>query len=155
MKGSTMDNGIASVQPDKLHDEWRRLANAQAGELKKLGVRGTIANGVAKFEAAKTGQSPPVWFVFSGTPCPVWLQVTFANSAGPRWILSSCSYLPPLCILYCLCMYVGAMHACACRLPCMLAHEAILITSSNARSFTMGGPDKWQPAAIAFIDACV
>ena len=50
----------------------RRLANAQAGELKKLGVRGTIANGVARFEAAKAGQPPPVWFVFSGARlcCP-------------------------------------------------------------------------------------
>ncbi len=43
-----------------------RLANAQAGELKKLGVRGTLVNGAAKFEAAKSGQAPPVWFVFSG-----------------------------------------------------------------------------------------
>ena len=35
-------------------------------------MRGAIANGVARFEAAKAGQPPPVWFVFSGAPlcCP-------------------------------------------------------------------------------------
>lgn len=71
-RNDSVKNGITSIQPSKLHDEWHRLANAQAGELKKLGVRGTIANGVAKLEAAKTGQSPPVWFVFSGTPCPLY-----------------------------------------------------------------------------------
>jgi len=43
-----------------------RLANAHAAEIKKLGVRGTLANGVAKVESVKAAASPPVWFVFSG-----------------------------------------------------------------------------------------
>lgn len=106
-----MNNGIASVQPHKLQDEWRRLANAQVGELKKLGVRGTIANGVAKFEAAKTGQSPPVWFVFSGTPCPLWLQVTLANSAGTRWTLF---FISAPCVHTVLSLHVCRSHACMC-----------------------------------------
>ena len=48
-----------------------RLANAQAAEVKKLGVRGTLANGVAKVESVKAAQPPPVWFVFSGAAHPV------------------------------------------------------------------------------------
>ena len=43
-----------------------RLANAHAAEIKKLGVRGTLANGVAKVESVKAAHPPPVWFVFSG-----------------------------------------------------------------------------------------
>ena len=63
---------------------WRRRrSNAQAGEINKLGVRGTFANGVAKVEAVKAGQPPPVWFVFSGAP--------WANAA------SLCCLLRDLC----------------------------------------------------------
>ena len=43
-----------------------RLASAHAAEVKKLGVRGTLANGVAKVESVKAAHPPPVWFVFSG-----------------------------------------------------------------------------------------
>ena len=32
----------------------------------KLGFRGTICNNEAKWEHAKVGHAPPIWFVFSG-----------------------------------------------------------------------------------------
>ena len=43
-----------------------RIANAQAPEVAKLSVRGSIANGAAKWATVKSGQPLPVWFVFSG-----------------------------------------------------------------------------------------
>ncbi len=44
----------------------RRLANSLSEDVGKLGFRGTICNGEAKWEHAKMGHAPPIWFVFSG-----------------------------------------------------------------------------------------
>lgn len=46
----------------------RRLANHWSEDVGKMGFRGTICNGEAKWEHAKVGHAPPVWFVFSGKP---------------------------------------------------------------------------------------
>ncbi len=43
-----------------------RLANHWSEDVAKLGFRGTICNGEAKWEHAKVGHAPPIWFVFSG-----------------------------------------------------------------------------------------
>ena len=43
----------------------RRLANAQAADLGKLGVRGTLCNGAASWDT-NSGAARPIWFVFSG-----------------------------------------------------------------------------------------
>ena len=43
-----------------------RLANHVSEDVGKLGFRGTICNGEAKWEHAKMGHAPPIWFVFSG-----------------------------------------------------------------------------------------
>ena len=67
-----------------------RLANAQAAEVKKLGVRGTLANGVAKVEAVKAAHPPAVWFVFSGAHDLVVASITFPSSLlHPRNIACS------------------------------------------------------------------
>ncbi|CAL8464659.1 g4194 [Coccomyxa elongata] len=44
----------------------KRLANHWSEDVAKLGFRGTICNGEAKWEHAKVGHAPPIWFVFSG-----------------------------------------------------------------------------------------
>ena len=43
-----------------------RLANHVSEDVGKLGFRGTICNNEAKWEHAKMGHAPPIWFVFSG-----------------------------------------------------------------------------------------
>ena len=43
-----------------------RIANTQAPEVAKLSVRGSVANGAAKWATVKSGQPMPVWYVFSG-----------------------------------------------------------------------------------------
>ena len=43
-----------------------RLANHLAQDVGKLGFRGTICNDEAKWEHAKVGHAPAIWFVFSG-----------------------------------------------------------------------------------------
>ena len=43
-----------------------RLANHLAHDVGKLGFRGTICNDEAKWEHAKVGHAPAIWFVFSG-----------------------------------------------------------------------------------------
>ena len=43
-----------------------RLANHLAKDVGKLGFRGTICNDEAKWEHAKVGHAPAIWFVFSG-----------------------------------------------------------------------------------------
>lgn len=49
-----------------------RLANHLAADVGKLGFRGTICNNEAKWEHAKVGHAPPIWFVFSGErPLPL------------------------------------------------------------------------------------
>lgn len=54
-----------------------RLANHLADDVGKLGFRGTICNNEAKWEHAKVGHAPPIWFVFSGEH----LAVPFASSS--------------------------------------------------------------------------
>ncbi|KAK9904717.1 hypothetical protein WJX75_001194 [Coccomyxa subellipsoidea] len=44
----------------------KKLANHLSEDVGKLGFRGTICNGEAKWEHAKLGHAPPIWFVFSG-----------------------------------------------------------------------------------------
>lgn len=55
----------------------RRLANHLSEDVGKLGFRGTICNGEAKWEHAKLGHAPPIWFVFSGAG-PLLSHVFFA-----------------------------------------------------------------------------
>ena len=61
----------ACLQFDKVVRQTRtvcRLANAQAADLGKLGVRGTLCNGTASWDT-NSGAARPIWFVFSGE-CP-------------------------------------------------------------------------------------
>jgi hypothetical protein len=45
----------------------RRIANAQAGDVKRLCARGVLSAAGVKAESCQVAAPPPVWFVFSGT----------------------------------------------------------------------------------------
>jgi hypothetical protein len=70
-----------------------RYANHISEEVAKLGYRGTICNGLAKWEHAKMGHAPPIWFVFSGmdrlTP------LSFPAPLAARSDFHSCCSLVP------------------------------------------------------------
>ena len=62
-----------------------RLANHLAEDVGKLGFRGTICNNEAKWEHAKVGHAPPIWFIFSGEtlaiPLCYWLLAMLTDAA--------------------------------------------------------------------------
>ena len=79
-----------------------RLANHLAQDVGKLGFRGTICNDEAKWEHAKVGHAPAIWFVFSGaalsespciiviTPAKVYPAPTLLHSAAAHMQMHCC-----------------------------------------------------------------
>lgn len=52
-----------------LVDPLRRLANSVGGNVGRLSTRGTLVDGELRSAQAPSA-APPVWFVFTGEPCP-------------------------------------------------------------------------------------
>ena len=55
-----------SAQVEELLPALTRIARAAAADPTRLPFRGSIANGVPRWEAARVSAPPPIWFVFSG-----------------------------------------------------------------------------------------
>ena len=60
-----------------------RLANHLSEDVGKLGFRGTICNNEAKWEHAKMGHAPPIWFVFSGAHASSCMSCPLPNLPSP------------------------------------------------------------------------
>ena len=58
-----------------------RLANHLAQDVGKLGFRSTICNDEAKWEHAKVGHAPAIWFVFSGAALSESLRIIVPTPA--------------------------------------------------------------------------
>ena len=55
-----------SAQVEGLLPALTRIARAAAADPTRLPFRGSIANGVPRWEAARVSAPPPIWFMFSG-----------------------------------------------------------------------------------------